>query len=108
MSKNYTKWSFDDEVQLLENVEINKDNHLLTSINIKRSLNAVIARLCIIYMDRLKVYNGNTPEELKTKLYINDDMIELYNSYKKRKKNDIELLNLKIDFIMNRLNIIFH
>ena len=108
MSRRYSRWTLDEEIKLLENVKINKDNHTLTASNLERSLSGVISRLCGIYKDRLNVYQGEIPDDLMNELYLNEEQInKKYKPLAKKKTflNELEILNLKLDLIINkRLN----
>tara|TARA_R110000803_G_scaffold98868_2_gene166964 strand:+ start:139 stop:465 length:327 start_codon:yes stop_codon:yes gene_type:complete len=105
MSRRYSRWTLDEEIKLLENIKINKDNHTLTASNLERSLSGVISRLIGIYKDRLNVYQGENPDDLMNELYLNEEQInKKYKASPKKKTiiSELELLNIKIDMILNR------
>ena len=77
----------------------------ITASNLERSLSGVISRLIGIYKDRLNVYQGENPDDLMNELYLNEEQInKKYKASPKKKTiiSELELLNIKIDMILNR------
>ena len=102
MSKKGLKWTLDDEIKLLEYVKINKTNHLLTSLQLERTLTGVMFRLVGIYNDRLIMCTSDNPISLMNELYLTDDDLITYKKTKKQRLT-LEYVNMKIDFIIHSL-----
>lgn len=107
MSRICLKWTLDEEISLLETVKINKENHKQTALDMDRTLHGVLSRLIGIYRDRLKVYQGHNPDDLMEELYLTPEQVNIVYKPRTKKKtilNEIELLNIKLGIIINKID----
>ena len=101
-SRKGLKWTLDEEILLLKLVNINKQNHTKTSMELKRTEGAIISRLIGIYQDRLKTYMGDNPINLLEDLYLTNVDIEKYKKTNRNTttKQQIQDLNTKLDYLI--------
>ena len=101
-SRKGLKWCLDEEILLLKLVNINKQNHTKTSIELKRTEGAIISRLVSIYNDRVKNYTGNNPSDIMEELYLTSDDVIKYKKTTRNKTTKQQIIDLthKLDYLI--------
>ena len=101
-SRKGLKWCLDEEILLLKLVNINKQNHTKTSMELKRTESAILSRLIGIYQDRIKNYTGSNPSDIMEELYLTRTDIEKYKKTNRNTtiKQQIQDLNTKLDYLI--------